>query len=548
MRPPLHYLALLCVLSSCTVLYPFSDFSFDGGSRDAALDADVSDVTAPDAPDDATPDATPPDAPDDVTPPTDVAPVDVAPDDVAPVDVPPVDVAPVDVPPVDVAPVDVPPVDVSPVDVPPVDVPPVDVAPIDVAPVDVALDRPDVSDAMMLDVASDAGCPAGTTRCGGVCVDATTDRNNCGGCGRVCAVACSSGTCVTVTDVRAGSGNDLGVHACALLSDRTVRCWGSNVYGELGDGTRTNRSRPVPVVGLRDVSEIAVGGTHTCALLGDGTVSCWGSGASLQLGDGTSQRSTPATVPGLGHVVSVAAGAGHSCALRGDNMVFCWGRNTFGACGVAPLTDVLAPSLVNGTGLIGRLATGGLHTCATGLDGAARCWGAGTTGALGDGRSVTSVTPVTAGGFSAGTISAGDEDSCSVARDRTVWCWGQNRYGAVGNGTNNQQSTPAQVRTLPTASAVSVGSFHTCALDGDGVVFCWGFNNEGQIGEQGGLSQRNTPGRVATSVNARAISCGYQFTCAALSDGSAQCWGRNTQGQLGDGTTATRRLAAPVLF
>lgn len=113
---------------------------------------------------------------------------------------------------------------------------------------------------------------------------------------------------------------------CALLGG-VARCWGRNVFGEVGDGTRTPRAQPTAVHGLADVRGIAVGDRHRCALLGDGTVRCWGSNAAGQLGDGTrDDRWRPIEVPGLGDVVALGAGLDETCAVRRDGAVECWGE------------------------------------------------------------------------------------------------------------------------------------------------------------------------------------------------------------------------------
>ena len=179
---------------------------------------------------------------------------------------------------------------------------------------------------------------------------------------------------------------------------------------------------------------------------------------------------------------------------------------------------------------------------------AARCWGAGFGRQLGDGLSASSFVPVAALGFTANDISAGNEDTCALARDGHVWCWGTNRYGAVGRGTTNLEPLPGMISALANVTAVSVGSYHACAVVTDAALQCWGYNDMGQIGDQGGLTQRNTPGAVLLVGTPTAVSCGYQFTCAVLATGAVQCWGQNAQGQLGDGTTTARRGPLPVLF
>jgi alpha-tubulin suppressor-like RCC1 family protein len=124
-------------------------------------------------------------------------------------------------------------------------------------------------------------------------------------------------------------------HACAILGDRTVQCWGANDKGQLGTGSRSiAEPAPVAVKGLTNVQALSAGGLHTCALLIDGTVRCWGFNGSGQLGDGTTTDSAvAASVPGLTNVIQVSAGLFHTCALTADAHLYCWGENHYGQLG-----------------------------------------------------------------------------------------------------------------------------------------------------------------------------------------------------------------------
>src|SRR5205809_4781134 len=304
-----------------------------------------------------------------------------------------------------------------------------------------------------------------------------------------------------------------GFHACMRLPDGTVQCWGRNNFGQLGngDGNLADSSVPVAVRGLTTATRVVTGDSHTCALLGDGTVQCWGVGDSGQRGDGTFNNisTVPVAVVGLGgaghltNAVAIAARGYHSCALLGDGTVWCWGRNQDGQLG-------------NGIPLPAPPGT----QCPS---------------------SWCSSTPVRASGITgAAAVIAGGYHTCAVLMpDRTVQCWGRNDDGQLGDGTRTSSSTPVPVGGLTGAAAVTGGFYHTCALLGDGTVQCWGQNYEGQLGNGivGGVS--TTPVLVAGLANVRAVSGGYRHTCALLRDGTVQCWGRNVEGQLGDGTTTS---------
>ncbi len=214
-------------------------------------------------------------------------------------------------------------------------------------------------------------------------------------------------------------------HSCALLWDSTVSCWGDNLSGELGVGTSENDVfPPATVPGLTGSTAIAVGGQHTCALLPDRSVRCWGNNAWGQLGTGTSTSclltavfppieipcdTTPTPVPGLAGATAIAAGGTHTCALLDDTSVRCWGRNDNGQLGIgttsgpsgcsynggAPVACAPTPVAVpNLTGVV-AIAAGDRHTCALLADSSVRCWGYNVFGQLGDGTTTDSPTPVT---------------------------------------------------------------------------------------------------------------------------------------------------------
>ncbi len=305
-----------------------------------------------------------------------------------------------------------------------------------------------------------------------------------------------------------------GYHTCAILDDGSVRCWGYNAYGQLGDGTTTNRNTPTALSswpsGRTAVAITADGGGHTCAILDDGSVRCWGWNDYGQLGDGTTtSRNTPTALsswPSGRTAVAIIAGSYHTCAILDDGSVRCWGSNSDGQLGDGTTTDRNTPTTLSGWPS-GRTAVaisaGYYHTCAILDDGSVRCWGWNDDGQLGDGTTTDRNTQqlVSLRHLDTPDITAAAHKTTDNLDNGSVRCWGWNGYGQLGDGTNTDRNTPTALSSWPsgrTAVAITAGSYHTCAILDDGSVRCWGYNNHGQLGD-GTSTTRYTPTSVNTT-------------------------------------------------
>ena len=336
-------------------------------------------------------------------------------------------------------------------------------------------------------------------------------------------------------------------YSCTLLNSSAVKCWGTNDYGNLGDGTTTQRLTPVTVSGLGSgVSALAAGNRTACAVLDTGAVRCWGRNDYGQVGTGATSAdvSTPFTVPGLSGVSAVSVGAHFSCALLRTGAVKCWGRG--GHVGDGTSSPRYTPVDVVGlsSGVI-AIASGNYHTCAVLNTGAVRCWGQDGRGAVGNGGGGNSPGQITGLSAPAIGITGGDRHSCALLSTGGVQCWGWNDQGALGNGITGDTSNPQTVTGISSAVALGAGGEFSCAILSSGAAKCWGANANGQLGDNS-TTARLTPVDVSGLSSAVAIANGYNHACALLSSGAARCWGSNGGGRLGDGTTTTRLTPVSV--
>ena len=339
-------------------------------------------------------------------------------------------------------------------------------------------------------------------------------------------------------------------HSCALLQGGTVKCWGSNQNGQLGDGTTIDRVTPTLVTGLIDAVSIAVGASHTCAVSQGGTVKCWGNNFWGALGDGTTtNRVVPTPVRGLAGVVSVDAYDIHSCAQLQGGTVKCWGWNRNGQIGDGSdyNSATLTPAPVVGLSGVTSISTGVWHSCALRQGGTVKCFGQNYFGQLGDGTQTERRVPTPVSGLStAVSISAAHFHSCSVLQNGTAKCWGDNRRGQLGDDTISNRYTPTTVIGLASVGTISGGFYHTCALLEGGTAKCWGANDAGQLGDNT-TSDRLVPTPVMGLTGAISVASGGDHSCALLQGAKVRCWGNNGSGQLGDGTTTNRSRATAVV-
>jgi alpha-tubulin suppressor-like RCC1 family protein len=310
-------------------------------------------------------------------------------------------------------------------------------------------------------------------------------------------------------------------HTCALRADGTVRCWGRNKEGQLGDGTAEMRTSPVAVAGVRDVSQLALGANSSCALLRDGSVVCWGAGKAW--GDGKMRSNVPPTpVAGVRSALRIDAGGLLVCAVLASDKVTCWG-NEGDPASAPPDDDAVDVSAAEA------------HACARLREGRVRCWGDSPWNGAG-GLAAPRVGGVT-------RITTGDAMACAVVASGTVTCWGRNDQGELGREPDNDWHPVPLAVPIEAASDVTAGESHVCAtLRAGSTLICWGSNGDGELG-RGSQGPPERPAPVAGLRGVSEVALGADHGCARAG-GTVWCWGSNAQGQIGDGTL--ERRTAPV--
>jgi alpha-tubulin suppressor-like RCC1 family protein len=348
-------------------------------------------------------------------------------------------------------------------------------------------------------------------------------------------------------------------HTCGVTAAGDAYCWGTNLAGQLGDGSPlgTIRVSPVLVAGGLSFASISAGGLHTCGLTTTGAAYCWGSNADGQM----VERLTPVPVA-TGLTFALLVTGDPTCGITTEAETYCW----------RPGFNNAQPALVGPHLSFVDLDVGNEHACGLTEEGRAYCWGLNAFGELGDGTTMNRADPVpVSGDLRFVSLGVGALHTCGITDGGAAYCWGWHAGAELGIGTTGAPAMcgqyPCSTVPLPVTGGLSfarlsggVDNSHQCGLTGAGAAYCWGLNYSGQLGN-GTLAGNDTcyprgpadlgypcstvPAAVVGGLTFVSVSAGASHTCGITAEGAAYCWGNNRGGQLGDGSSTSQR-SSPV--
>lgn len=343
--------------------------------------------------------------------------------------------------------------------------------------------------------------------------------------------------------------------AAAPADDPSVLSWGAGRTGQLGNGATKDSTTPVPVTSLvrGDVERISAGGTSSddsfALALTNETVKAWGHNSSGQLGNGDrTNRNVPTNVPRLAKIKDVAAGGQHALALDAKGQVYTWGENTYGQLGNNRTGDVRAiPNRIQGLPKVKQVSAGCDFSMALAENGKVYAWGRGVYGQLGSGTRATSSAPREIKGLEKVTeIDAGCHHALALTADKTVKAWGKNSSGQLGDSSTRSSTRPVDVDWIQNVTDIEAGANHNYAINSDGTVWGWGSNQNNQLLEADPaaakdaktLVNRTAPIEIPRLEGAQQIAAGSHHGIAVFGE-DVFAWGHNAEGQLGNNVSTS---------
>ena len=342
----------------------------------------------------------------------------------------------------------------------------------------------------------------------------------------------------------AGGGAD---HHCVIKVEGSLWCWGSNTWGQLGIGTKTNQSIPIQIGMSMDWLAIAMGGIQTCAIKITGSLWCWGSNFSTQwIRENTAFQSTPVQIGADMDWQAIAVGNGHSCALKKAGSLWCWGEGYRSGLSNGTTINQSLPVQIGVEMNWQTISAEGVNTCSIKVEGSLWCWVSKGSEGFGTGALVNQTIPLQIGvELDWQAIDVAVYHACALKKEGSLWCLNSYSLGQQADTITVNRYKFVKIGIAMDWQTIAVGSSHTCALKNENSLWCWGSNNWGQLGD-GTLANQSIPVKIGVAMDWQVVSTGGDLisgnghTCALKKEGSVWCWGNNSFSQLGDGTSANK--------
>jgi alpha-tubulin suppressor-like RCC1 family protein len=341
--------------------------------------------------------------------------------------------------------------------------------------------------------------------------------------------------------------------SCGLTKEGKAFCWGTGIFGQLGNGDTAEHEGAVAVSGGHTFTQVSMGNAMACGVATGGSLYCWGAPTYSSFGNGTAAGGATSYTPvaaGNGRTFTqVAVGQATVCGLSGG-AAYCWGSNGSGAVGNSNSTNEWTPVAVSLPGGVTPtyIGAGDSFNCALTTAGAVYCWGNNYNGILGTGTSGpdSSSTPLlVTGGHMFTALGVGNTGVCGLTAAGTVYCWGEILNG---NGTSGKETAPTAIsQTGLTFTQLTASGVVACALTAAGAAYCWGNNTDGALGSGSFSTSGLTPVAVTGGLAFSSIGSGGILACGVTTSSATYCWGTNTGDNLGLSGTADTMYAVPQI-